>query len=66
MYREEYRDVVSIPYVRRVSEQFRRMAMRRRFRTPFRQRREVKDVKTKRQQPLGDKRRALVYKTPSK
>ena len=58
--------MVSIPYVRGVSEQFKRVAMRRGFRTAFRPRRKVKEIKTRSQQPLGDKRKAVVYKIPCK
>ena len=45
--KEEYRGVVSIPYVRGVSEQFKRVAKRRGFRTPFRPARKVKELRTR-------------------
>ena len=60
--KEEYRGVVSIPYVRGVSEQFKTVAMRREFWTAFKPGRKVKEIKTRSQQPLGDKRKAVVYK----
>ena len=63
---ENYRGVVSIPYVQGLSEQFKRVAMKRNFRTAFRPGRKVRDIKTKSQQPLGDKRKAVVYKIPCK
>ena len=64
--KEEYRGVVSIPYVRGISEQFKRVAMRRGFRTAFRPGRKVKEIKTRSQQPPEDKRKAVVYKIPCK
>ena len=62
----DYKGVVSIPYERGLSEQFKRVAMKRRFRTAFKPGRKVKDIKTRSQQPLGDKRKAVVYKIPCK
>ena len=63
---ENYRGVVSIPYVQGLSEQFKRVAMKRNFRTAFRPGRKVRDIKTKSQQPVGDKRKAVVYKITCK
>ena len=63
---ENYRGVVSIPYVQGLSEQFKRVAMKRNFRTAFRPGTKVRDIKTKSQQPLGDKRKAVVYRIPCK
>ena len=40
--------------------------MKRNFRSAFRPERKVRDIKTKRQQPLGDKRKVVVYKIPCK
>ena len=59
---KNYRGVVSIPYVQGLSEQFKRVAMKRNFRTAFRPGRKVRDIKAKSQQPLGDKRKAVVYR----
>ena len=40
--------------------------MKRNFRTAFRPGRKLRDIKTKSQQPLGDKRKAVVYRMPCK
>ena len=48
---ENYRGVVSIPYVQGLSEQLKKVGMKRNFRTAFRPGRKVRDIKT-----LGDKR----------
>ena len=62
---ENYRGVVSIPYVQGLSEQVKRVARKRNFRTAFRRGRKVRrDIKS--QQPLRDKRKAVVYKIPCK
>jgi hypothetical protein len=48
--KEECRGVVSIPYVRGLSEQFMRIAMKHRFRTASKPGRKVKEIKSPRSQ----------------
>ena len=56
--------MVSIPYLKGVSEEFKRIARKHRFRTTFKPGTKVKQIKSKCQRPLGDKRKAVVYRIP--
>ena len=64
--KQQYRGLVTITYVRGVSEQFKRLALKHQFRTTFKPGRKVKELKTRSQQPLGEKRKGVVYKIPCK
>ena len=64
--RQQYRGIVTITYVRGVSEQFKRLASKHQFRTAFKPGRKVKELKTRTQQPLGEKQKGVVYKIPCK
>ena len=63
---QQYRGIVSITYVRGLSEQFKRLASKHQFRTTFKPGRKVKELKTRSQQPLGEKQKGVVYKIPCK
>ena len=60
------RGMVVIPYLQGLSEQFKRVAKKHRFRTAFRPGNKVKQVKAKTQKTLGEKRKAVVYEVPCK
>ena len=61
---KEYRGVVSIPYLKGLSEKFKRITEKHGIRTTFRQGRKLKQLKVRVQHPLGNKRKAVVYKIP--
>ena len=61
---EEYRGVVSIPYLKGLSEKFKRITEEHGIRTTFRPGRKLKQLKVRVQHPLGNKRKAVVYKIP--
>ena len=58
----EYRGVANIPYVKGLSEQFKRVAEKHGVRTTFRPGRKLKELRKQSQCPLGDKRKAVVYR----
>ena len=58
--------MVVIPYLQGMSEQFKRVAKKHRFRTAFRPGNKVRQMKTKAQKPLGEKRKTVVYEVPCK
>ena len=60
----EYRGVVNIPYVKKLSEQFKRVAEKHGVRTTFRPGKKLKELRKQSQCPLGDKRKAVVYRIP--
>ena len=60
----ESRGVVTIPYLKGLSEQFRRTANRHSFRVAFKPGRKIKDIKRTCQEPLGERRQCVVYKIP--
>ena len=61
----EYRGVVNIPYVKGLSEQFKRVAEKHGvLRTTFRPGRKLKELRKQSQCPSGDKRKAVVYRIP--
>ena len=60
------RGMVVIPYLQGMSEQFKRVAKKHRFRTAFRPGNKVRQMKTKAQKPLGEKRKTVVYEVPCK
>ena len=49
-----------------MSEQFKRVAKNHRFRTAFRPGNKARQMKTKAQKPLGEKRKTVVYEVPCK
>ena len=53
---QEYRGVVTVPYVRGLSEQFMRVAAKHSFRTVFKPGRKIRDQKAKAVQPLEAER----------
>ena len=61
---KEYRGVVNIPYVKGLSGQFKRVAEKHGVRTTFRPERKLKQLRTQNQCPLGDRRKAVVYRIP--
>lgn len=63
---QQYRGKVIIPYVRGISEHFKRLALKHSFHTAFKPGRKIRELKTRSQQPLGDKQKAVVYKIPCK
>ena len=58
------RGVVNIPYVKGLSEQFKRVAEKHGVRTTFRPGSKLKELRKQSQCPLGDKRKAVVYRIP--
>ena len=61
---QESRVVVTIPYLKGLSEQFRRSANRHCFRVAFKPGRKIKDIKRTCQEPLGERQKCVVYKIP--
>ena len=61
---QENRGVVTIPYLKGVSEQFRRTANRHSFRVAFKPGRKIKEIKRTCQKPLGERKKFVVYKIP--
>ena len=55
MEEQQYRGKVIVPYVRGISEQFKRVALKHSFQTAFKPGKKVKDLKTRSQQPLREK-----------
>ena len=55
---------MTIPYLKRLSEQFRRTANRHSFRVPFKPERKIKEIKHTCQESLGERQRCVVYKIP--
>ena len=64
--KQQYRGIVTVTYVRGVSEQFKRLASKHLFRTAFKPGKKVKELKARSQQPLGEKQKGVVYKIPCK
>jgi hypothetical protein len=60
------RGMVVIPYLQGMSEQFKRVAKKHRFRTAFTPGNKVRQMKTKAQKPLREKRKTVVYEVPCK
>ncbi|XP_068756681.1 uncharacterized protein [Montipora capricornis] len=61
---QEDRGVVTITYLKGVSEQFWRTANRHSFRVAFKPGRKIKEIKRKCQEPLGERQKCVVYKIP--
>ena len=61
---QENRGVVTIPYLKGLSEQFRRTANRHSFRVAFKPGRKIKEIKRTCQEPLGERQKCVVYKIP--
>jgi hypothetical protein len=59
---EHKRGAISVPYLRGVSEEYRRMMNRHGFRTAFKSGTKVNELQNKVKRPLGDKKRDVVYK----
>ncbi len=63
---QQYRGKMVVPYIRGVSEQFKRLALKHSFQTTFKPGKKIKELKTRSQQPLGEKQKGVVYKIPCK
>lgn len=63
---KEIRGVVNIPYLKNVSEKFKRIAKRHNFMTAFKPGHKIKEIKSKAQIPLGKKKKEAIYKIPCK
>ena len=61
---QESRRVVTIPYLRGLSEQFRRIANQHSFRFTLNPGGKVKEVKHTYQEPLGERQKGAVYNIP--
>ncbi|KAL9986883.1 hypothetical protein ACROYT_G001092, partial [Oculina patagonica] len=61
---QESRGTVTIPYLKGLSERFRRTANRHSFRVAFKPGRKIKEIKRTCQEPLGEKQKGVVYKIP--
>lgn len=59
---EHKRGAISVPYVKGVSEQFRRIINQHGFRTAFKSGLKVNEIQNRAKKPLGDRKRELVYK----
>ena len=55
---------MTIPYLKGVSEQFRRTANLHSFRDAFKPGRKIKEIKRTCQEPLGERQKCVVYKIP--
>ncbi len=60
------RGMVVVPYVRGLSEQFRRLAARHSFRTAFKPGSKIKELKKRAQEPLGEKQNSVIYEITCK
>ena len=58
---QEYRGMVVVPYVRGLSEQFKRLATKHFFRTAFNSETRNKELKKRAQEPLGEKQKSVIY-----
>ena len=63
---QQYRRKMVVPYIRGVSEQFKRLAFKHSFQTTFQPGKKIKELKTRSQQPLGEKQKGVVYRIPCK
>ena len=63
---QQYPAMVTIPYVRGMLEQFKRLASKHLFRTTIKPGKKVKELRTKSQQPLGENQKGVLYKIPCK
>ena len=61
---QESHGVVTIPYLKGLSEQFRRTANRHSFRVAFKPGRKMKGTKHTCQEPLGERQKCVIYKIP--
>ena len=61
---QENRGVVTIPYLKGLSGQFRRTANLYSFRVAFKPGRKIKEIKRTCQEPLGERQKCVVYKIP--
>ena len=53
---------IHVPYLKELSEQFRRTANRHSFRVAFKPERKIKEIKCRCQEPLGERQKCVVYK----
>ena len=53
-----------VPYVRALSEQFKRLATKHFFRTAFKPGTRIKELKKRAQEPLGEKQKSVIYQIP--
>ena len=61
---QESRGVVTILYLKGLSEQFRKTPNRHSFRVAFKPGRKIKDIKYTCQEPLGERQKCVVYTIP--
>ena len=61
---QESRGAVTIPYLKGLSEQFRRTANRHSFPVAFKPGRKIKEIKRTCEEPLGKRQKCVVYKIP--
>ena len=59
---EERKGIVSVPYVKKVSEQYKRILSKYGIMAAMKSGKKVKDLQCKVKMPLGDKKRNVVYK----
>ena len=62
--KEESRGTVTIPYLKNVSERFKRIVSRHSFRVAFKPGRKLKEIKSTFQEPLGERQKHVVYRIP--
>ena len=63
---QEYRGMVVVPYVRGLSEQFKRLATKHPFRTAFKPGTRIKELKKRAQEPIGENQKSAIYQTTCK
>ena len=63
---QEYRGMIVVPYIQGLSEQVKRLASKHSFRTTFKPGNKIKELKSRAQQPLGEKQKYVVYEIPCK
>ncbi len=57
---QQYGGKVVVPYIRGMSEQFKRLALKYCFQTVLKPGKKIKELKTKSQQPLGEKKKGFI------
>ena len=58
--------MVVVPYVRGLSEQFKRLATKHSFRTAFKPGTRIKELKKRAREPLGEKQKSVIYQITCK
>ena len=62
--KEESQGTVTIPYLKNLSERFKRIASRHSFRVAFKPGRKLKKIKSTCQKPLGERQKHVAYRIP--